>query len=164
MSRVENNSNGIFYGVCPRMTKTDVFYKIIVSDRAIYGVKIAGQIFDRESAEVQLLWPLGLILLPWINRLIKRREERERLYDTMDFGSREFLSLDKENFVFEPDQISKVTVNKKKRLWTARYPANGTIKFYTENKVAKELILAKDQDVILIANLIHQIIPNVVLV
>jgi hypothetical protein len=100
------------------MLSPDRFYKIFVSKNALYGVKIAGQIFDEQSADSQIPFLIYILLRPWIKGLIKKRYDNEELYRDIDLSNKKFLEMDKHNFMYDTHSVYEIKLNNKKSLHT----------------------------------------------
>ena len=138
-----------FYALQPCWWTLDRFYKIYVTDDALYGAVLTGQVFDEDSASMFIVATsiLAPLTKPWADRLVKRRREREEKYDRMDPTSQDFLKEDKHNFSILKNDLFKVEVNKKsKTLWTGGLSVSGILQLTTHDMRTRRFILVASQD------------------
>ncbi len=152
MSAVGSEPAKAFYGLQPRMWTLDRFFKVYVRESELWGALLGKQIYDEASgtqlvAAATVLAPLARL---WVNRLIRRRHDREARYDQLDLWPVEFLDRDKDNFILNKRDIVSADADRKRRLWTGGIPVSGTLRLATSDMRTKELILVGDQDVDLI--------------
>lgn len=152
------NRTVIFYGLQPRWTGWDRLFKIYALPDAIAGAYIAGQVYDEASGRAQLIAPagiLGLFMVPWVRRMVRRRQEREASYASLDPGSDEFLAVDSRNFVIERADVEHVTIRRRRALWTWGATNSGTIEFALWGGVKRRFILIGEQDTDGVARALH---------
>lgn len=139
--------------------KINGLYKIYVKNNDIYGAKLAGEIFDKESTDVFFYtyfsdgllgdfieWFIKRFYPGWINNKIKKRYELEEHYDTSEFDITTFLNKDKTNFVFNKCDIKKVIILMKREWFHPIYTNEGTIVIKTnEGKPMKFVVIGKQR-------------------
>ena len=106
-----------FYGLQPRWLSWDRLYRIYVSDKMIAGAYVAGQIYDEQSAAVQLQQAM-LFLRPIVRRRLAQRCERETLYDAHDPFGPSFVGHDARNFQILRSDVAQVRFRRNRSLWT----------------------------------------------
>lgn len=106
-----------FYGMQPLWTRVDRLYRIYVSDRALAGAYIGGQVYDETTASLtfQQFTPL---LSGWIRKILDRRRERESLYDSIDPFSTRFLDIDPRNFWIAREDVIRTRLKRTRTLWS----------------------------------------------
>lgn len=125
--------------------KSDNLYKIYVTEEGIYGARLAGQIYDEQSAYTQILF---FSKLSFIKRLIDNRYTTEKEYDDLiSYQIGEFLSKDKRNFNIAIDSIESIENDSKRKLWTGSYVNSGVVKFMTKDKRERKFIVIGNQAV-----------------
>jgi hypothetical protein len=137
-----------FYGLQPRWFTPDRLFKVFTLSDSICAARVAGQFWDEQSARVQLAPAgiLGVLAGPLVRQLIRRRTERETLYDSLAPGSTEFLGADRRNFVIHRAEVYSVVVSMQRCLWTGRVPNKGRIDIHLVDGSRKRLILLGEQD------------------
>jgi hypothetical protein len=131
-----------FYALQPRWLASDRLFKVFVSAQRLAFAYIAGQVYDRESASLQLQQLSGL-LAPLVRRWIRNRDDREQRY-TPDvvFGSR-FVELDARNFYVEKGEVGRVEIDWRRSLWA---PINaGTVTITRRDTTVRRFILVGEQ-------------------
>lgn len=124
---------GSFYLIKPRMTKTDIYYKVYVTNSCIYFIKIGGQFHNRYAYEKQLPDILEFLFL----FLFKKMEKKQRLLETdvdekisgMDVNE---LLQRKHNFSLSISTIEDIIIKKQGTFHTG-FHDNGTISFTLKN-------------------------------
>ena len=150
-----------FYGLAPRWFTGDCLYRIYITPERLCGGYVAGQIFDRQSAAIQLQM-CYLFLKSLVDRLLKKRKEREHAYDGMEPTDEEFLEYDRRNFHIDRRQVVSIRVNRKRSYWT---PYNvGTVNFRLTDGSLRRLILVGDQDPDQIAKELSRFSPDTELI
>jgi hypothetical protein len=109
---------GFFNGLQPRALRADRLFRIYVSPKMLAGAYLAGQIYDEQSAALQLQ-SAGLFLYPLVRRWLARRREREALYDTLNPFSPLFLEQDARNFHIPRSEVARTHLRRNRSLWTA---------------------------------------------
>lgn len=150
-----------FYGLQPRWLGGDHLYHIFITSRAFCGAKVAGQFYDEQSAETQLN-PLGILAVPIIKRLLRKRKEKSRIYDSIDPMSSAFLEADKNNFRILKEEVRHILINRKRSWWTASTPNSGTIKFVMLDGKTRKFILIGIQDVLQIKVSAKKLVAEVI--
>lgn len=112
-----NESVTYFYGMQPLWTRIDRLYRVYVSDQALAGAYIAGQVYDEATAALtfQQFTPL---LSRRIRRIVDRRRERETFYDSIDPFSTRFLELDPRNFRIAREEVIRTRFKLDRSLWS----------------------------------------------
>ncbi|MFH1300779.1 MAG: hypothetical protein ABIK07_06930 [Planctomycetota bacterium] len=137
------NEYPYFYGLTPRWFKWDRHYRIYLTPDRICGAYIAGQIFDEQSAAIQLQL-FYLFLRNFVKRTLKKRKDLEARYDVMDPTESSFLEEDHRNFHIDRRQVVSITVNRKHSYWT---PNNvGTVNIELTDGSVRRFILVSDQN------------------
>ncbi len=95
----------------------DRLYRIYVSDKMLAGAYIAGQIYDEQSAAIQLQ-KADLFFRPLVRRWLAQRQEREALYDAVDPFSRLLLHHDLRNFQIWRSDVARTRFRRNPSLWT----------------------------------------------
>src|SRR5262245_47070199 len=111
-----------FYGLQPSWFSWDRLYKVFLTPSALCGAYIAGQVYDEDSGNRQLVMPaqgLGLLFIPWVRRMVRQRREREASYEGLDPLGPEFLEMDRRNFRLEAEEIQRVVLSDKRSLMWA---------------------------------------------
>jgi hypothetical protein len=112
----ERRSTGFFFGLQSRWLSSDRLYRVYVSDRMLAGAYIAGQIYDEQSAAVQLQ-QLGLFLRPLVRRRLAQRREREAIYDSINPFGPSLLNLDQRNFQILRSDVARTRLRQNRSLW-----------------------------------------------
>ena len=132
-----------FYGMQPLWTWVDRLYRIYVSDRALAGAYIGGQVYDETTASLtfQQFTPL---LSGWIRKILDRRRERESLYDSINPFSTRFLDIDPLNFWIAREDVIRTRLKRTRTLWT---PINsGVVEIEMIDGRVRRFILIGDQE------------------
>ena len=138
-----------FYGLDPQWFKADRLYRIYITHDCLCGAYIAGQIYDEQSAAIQLQ-SFRFLLSGVLKRTIECRKEREDRYDAMVPAGESFLGEDKRNFRIDRHQVVRITVKRNRSLWT---PLNvGTVRIEFGDGSNRRFILVGDQDADVIAD------------
>lgn len=132
-----------FYGLQPRWLSWDRLYRIYVSDKMVAGAYIAGQIYDEQSATVQLQ-QMRSLLRPIVRRRLAQRCERETLYDAHDPFGPSFLGHDARNFQILRSDVAQVRFRRNRSLRT-RFNV-GSVELLFLDGSTNRLILVGDQD------------------
>ena len=151
-----------FYGLQPRWTGSDRLFKIFVADAALFGARVAGQIYDEHVAQTTLIEPAGLLgfaLKPLVEKLLAKRQDAERRYETMDPRSPQFLKMDRANFRLDASSIRSAVLRRKKSRWTASNA--GAVTLRLRNGTIKRFILIGNQDLSEVRGLIGQLVADV---
>lgn len=151
-------SQGHFYG----MESGGKLYKIYVTDGALCGAKVAGQIYDEQTARMVTMQfgLLGIILGGiYAKRAIKKREETEAKYDAMEAGGPPFLTADKVNFSLGPAAISKIEINGKRSGIKNVLKSQAALEMQLATGKKRKFILIGDQNIEYIRNLVSKIVP-----
>lgn len=151
-----------FYAIEPKTFSPDRFYKVFVTDIGFYGAYLAGQIHSRAVARlvVSSAHVLGLFLWPYLEYVLKKREEREARYDSMDVEGPEFLAMDRRNFHIPVMEIRQAVLHTKPRYWGGRIPNSGRLELTFWNKPPRHFILNGDQDADSIRDMIARRVPQ----
>lgn len=146
-----------FYGLDPRWFTWDRLYRIYVTSDRLCGAYVAGQIYDERSASIQLQSSY-LFLRGRVQRSLQRRKDREERYDTMDPTDGAFLAEDSRNFHIYRNHVIKITVNRKRSLWTA-YNV-GTVNIELGDGRIQRFILVGDHDADAITETLRAFFPD----
>ena len=139
--------------------KMNGLYKIYGKNDTIFGAKLSGQIFDKESEDsffyswsgngllpILIEWLLRRFLSEWAKNKIIKRYETEEYYNTFEFDFITFLNKDKGNFIFEKCEINKVKVIMKRVAFDPMYINEGTIVIETnQGKPMKFVVIGKQR-------------------
>jgi hypothetical protein len=132
-----------FYGLQPHWLSWDRLYRIYVCDKMLAGAYIAGQLYDQQSATLQLQ-QLRLFLGPLVRRRLAQRHERETMYDTVDPFATSLLDYDHRNFQVERSDVAGTRFRRKRSLWA---PFNvGVVEIETLDGATQRFILVGDQE------------------
>ena len=146
-----------FDGLAPRWFTSDRLYRIYVTDAYLCGAWIAGQFHDQRTAALVLYVSYGLFQRR-LARSFQRQEQRRSRYDEMDPASRAFLAEDDRNFQIHRNEIMKMTVDRKRSLWT---PYNvGAVNLELVSGGRRRFILVGDQDAEAIAGWLSLFCPQ----
>jgi hypothetical protein len=151
-------SQGHFYG----MEGGTKLYKIYVTDGALCGAKVAGQIHDEKSARVITMQfgLLGMLLGNiYAKRAVKKREETEASYDAMEAGGPPFLTADKVNFSLGPAKISKIEINGKRKGVKNILKSEPALEMQLADGKKRKFMLIGDQNIEYIRNLVSKVVP-----
>jgi hypothetical protein len=140
-------SRAVFYGLQGRWTGFDRLFKLFVTRDGIAGAYVAGQVYDEASGAAQLVNPArvaGPLMAMWVRRLIRKRAERELMYDAIQPGSAEFMAADSRNFLLNKSDIEQAVLKSKRSLWAS---VNcGTVTFQLWSGKRLKFVLAGEQD------------------
>ncbi len=153
-----------FYALQPKELTTDRFYKVFVTERAICGAWVAGQYYDRQSAQGQLVATtglLGLLLSPLIKRWIRQRQEREQHYETIDPDGPDFLTADKRNFRLARLDIAGALIKPKPKMSMRPWAKGNRLEINMADGTKMQFILVGDQDAEHVRALLARIVPSV---
>lgn len=151
-------SQGHFYG----SESGGKLYKIYVTDGALCGAKVAGQIYDEQTARVVTMQfgLLGMLLGGiYAKRAIKKREATEANYDAMEAGGPPFLTADKVNFSLGPAKISKIEINGKRKGVKNMLKSQAAMEVQLADGKKRRFMLVGDQNIEYIRNLVSKIVP-----
>jgi hypothetical protein len=147
-----------FYGLQPRWLSWDRLYRVYVSDKMLSGAYIAGQLYDEQSAALQLQ-QLGLFLRPLVRRRFAQRQEREAMYDAVDPFGPLLLSHDKRNFQIARSDVVRTRFQRNRSLWA---PFNvGAVELELLDGTTLRFILVGDQQPDDILRIIQRFDPAV---
>tara|TARA_R110001592_G_scaffold27741_9_gene102502 strand:+ start:45463 stop:46179 length:717 start_codon:yes stop_codon:yes gene_type:complete len=137
------NEYQYFYALEPRWFRRDRHYRIYLMPDRLCGAYIAGQIFDEQSAAIQLQ-TFYLFFRYFVKRTLKKRKDREARYDSMDLTENSILQEDDRNFHIDRRQVVSIAVNRKHSFWT---PINvGTVKIELTDGSVRRFILIQHQN------------------
>src|SRR5262249_50669798 len=105
-----------FYGLQRRWLSSDRLYRVYVCDKMLAGAYIAGQLYDEQSAALQLQ-QLALFLRPLVWRRLEQRRERETLYDSVDPFGPSLLGHDQRNFQIVRSDVARTRFRRNRSLW-----------------------------------------------
>ncbi|TVX77628.1 hypothetical protein FQP34_20975 [Peribacillus simplex] len=130
-----------FHVIKPRITKSDIYYKVYVTNLSIYIIKIGGQFHNHYAYEKQLPDILELLFWFWFKKMEKKQADLEIEYDEKVNNSQVFDLLQKKhNFSINNTDIKDIVINQKGTLHTG-FHDNGTISFtLTNGKILKFII------------------------
>ena len=155
------NLRPAFYGLDPHWFKSDDLYKIYVIPDCLCGGHIAGQVYDKRSAAVQLR-SFYVLFRGRVQRAFECRRTRESRYDAMGPATPEFLAEDVRNFQIHRTHVVSVTVDRKRSLWT---PYNvGTVSIELGTGDLRRFILVGEQGVGAIAETLRSFHPETAIV
>ncbi|GMW02281.1 MAG: hypothetical protein AMXMBFR84_34170 [Candidatus Hydrogenedentota bacterium] len=155
-----------FYGVEGRQFTPNRFYKVYLSKESMMLARLAGQIFDSESASTlaaqgQIFAPL---LFLYFNRLVRRRTENELKYDDMDLMSDRFLAEDSRNLRIPYRNLINVQMVPKRnagaKLW-AGHSTQGYLDITDMHGKRRRLYLTEPIDPSLTHTMIKEFIPRI---
>lgn len=148
-----------FCGLQPRWATLDRFYKIYITDAALYAGWIGGQFQDKLSVRCQLS-PLYLVLIGFvvaepIAALVEHRRRRlEARYDTLITAPDQFLAADRRNFVLARKNVKSITVSPRKSFWTL-WANSGVIDLTPHDGAARRILVRDSRDLAGIAVELH---------
>ena len=125
-------------------------HKVHVLAEDLAGAYLAEQVCDEPSGKLQMVAPAGIagpVMALWVRRLVRKRTERESYYDALNPSSAEFLAANSRNFLLDGGSIERVTVNRKRSLWTAGIPNSGSVQIILVGGTQQRFILVNQQDV-----------------
>jgi hypothetical protein len=147
-----------FYGLLPRWLGGDRLYRVYVGKEFIVGAYIAGQLYDQQSAAIQLQHLL-LVLAPLVRRLLSRRAEREARYDTLDPFEPTLVDYDRRNFRISKSDIARTKLRRNRSLWTTCNV--GAVEIELLDRTNRRFILVGEQDQDEILKLMQQFDPGI---
>jgi hypothetical protein len=107
----------VFYGLQPRWTRFDCFFKVYVTPAALHGAWIGGQFHDDVSVRIQL-GAFGPLVLPVITWVRNRRRTLELMYDLLICDPVCVLRQDTRNFVIQRSEIQTIRIIETPAFWT----------------------------------------------
>ena len=139
-----------FYALVPSLFGADKFYKIYVTQSGLYGALLAKQIYDEDSANNQLIRPaqiFGPLMRMWANRILRKRQEREKYYDGITPGTPDFTGAGRDNFIIQKNEIADVQLDEKeKNIWTTGSLISGILHIRLINHKEMKFILVGKQE------------------
>jgi len=127
----------------PRMTKTDIYYKVYVTNTFIYFIKIGGQFHNRYAYEKQLPDILEHLFLFWFKKMEKKQGILETDIDEkISSGDVDELIQRKHNFSLTTNTIEEILIKKQGTFHTG-FHDNGTISFTLKNGEKIKFIIPK---------------------
>jgi hypothetical protein len=140
-----------FYALQPSWFTLDKFYKVYVHRQGLYAALLARQVFDEDSAFMQLVAPaqfLAPLAQLWADRLLANRREQEQRYNEMDPTSQEFLRGSRHNFWIPFKDIVRVELERRKAsLWMGGRAVSGVLWLVLRDLKTRRFILVHKQDV-----------------
>jgi hypothetical protein len=88
---------------------------------------VGGQFYNEQSTRFQLK-QLGILAIPIIKWVSRKREENKRRYDAIDPMSSAFLAENKNNFRIFKEEINQILIKKTRSWWTGGAPNSGIIR------------------------------------
>ncbi|KKI92769.1 hypothetical protein WQ54_07780 [Bacillus sp. SA1-12] len=130
-----------FNVIKPRATKSDIFYKVYVTNNSFYFIKIGGQFHNRYAYDKQLPDILEFLFWFWFKKVEQKQADLEIEYDEkVNSGQVSDLLQKKHNFSINITDIKEIVINQKGTLHTG-FHDNGTISFIlTNGKILKFII------------------------
>jgi hypothetical protein len=150
--------NLFFYGLQPFFWSRDRLYRLYVSDTMLAGAWIAGQIYDRQTARIQLQ-QLHILLFPLVRRWLARRNEQEKLYDSIDPFGPELLEVDKRNFQIRRSNVAWTRLRRNRSLHTTFNVGVFELGFSGTGKM--RLILVGDQNPDSVLEMLRRFDPTI---
>ncbi|WP_108669134.1 hypothetical protein [Peribacillus acanthi] len=132
-----------FYLIKPRITKTDIFYKVYITETHFYFIKVGGQFHNRYAYNKQLPDLFEILFLFWFKRLEKKQENLELKID-QKVSQNEVAELlqERHNFSLNIGDIKEITINKAGTFHTG-FNDNGTITFELLQEEKLKFIIPK---------------------
>lgn len=130
-----------FHVIKPRITKSDIYYKVYVTNTSFYFIKIGGQFHNLYAYEKQLPDILEFLFWFWFKKMEQKQSDLESKYDEMlnDNQVADLLQK-KHNFSINTTDIKHIVINDMGTFHTG-FHDNGTISFtLTNGKVLKFII------------------------
>lgn len=143
---------GFFYGL-----EGNKLYKVYVTEGALCGAKVASNIYDEATARATTVHfgLLGLLLSRKIARdTLRKRAEKEALYDATEPGGPTFMTTDKANFSLGSAGITRIVVNEKKSGLKALLNGGAGVEVHTAEGKKRRFVLIGDQNPGYVKNLI----------
>ncbi|WP_051530047.1 hypothetical protein [Anoxybacteroides tepidamans] len=132
-----------FYLLKPRVTKSDIFYKVYVMEEAIYFFKIAGQLYNWNAYEKQLPLLLEILCWKWFKKAEKKRALLESEYDyKVKHQQINNLMRKKPNFFIRIEEIKEITIQGEATIHTG-FADNGTVVLTLANGERHKFIIPK---------------------
>jgi hypothetical protein len=157
MAYGEERSPDFFYGLQPRWLSWDRLYRVYVSDQMLAGAYIAGQVYDEQSAAVQLQ-QMGLVLRPLVRRLLAQRQQREARFDALDPFGPALLDQDPRNFQILRTDVARMRFRRNRSLWTAFNV--GVVELELLDGTRRRFILVGDQEPDTVLSLLQRFHPD----
>jgi hypothetical protein len=153
------NSKRSFRGLQPKIATLNRLYSVYVTKEGIFGGCVAGQLYDRLTAEAALQ-QVRLIAGPFIRICLKARRKREQFYRSLDLNSQSFLNADRRNFVITSHQIASIRLERGWSFWAMQSTGALTIELATGRR--RKLILIGRQEPERVAELVRQCYPSLI--
>lgn len=99
-----------FYAIRKRFFCRDQLFRVYVNREMLAAAYVAGQVRESRlywNELARLAWSARL-LMPFINAVLRWRDEREALYDLVDPFDPGFTTIDRRNFQIPADQILRI--------------------------------------------------------
>lgn len=141
MTKSEKRSARFFYGLQPRWLSWDCLYRVYVCDTMLAGAYVAGQLYDEQSAAIQLQ-QIALFLRPLVRHRLAQRQQREALYDSVDPFGPSLLDHDQRNFQIPRSDVTRTRFRRNRSLWAG----------FNVGTVQLELLDGKTLQFILVGN------------
>lgn len=156
-------SPGHFYG----MESGNKLYKIYVTEGAICGAKVAGNVYDAKSAHM-LTFHFGLLGM-LLNKKVgahytKKRAEAEAKFDAMEAGGPIFLGADKANFSLGQAAMTRIEINPKRTGLKNMLKSEAGVDVHLSGGKKRRFVLIEEQNVEYIRNLLARVVPNATVV
>jgi hypothetical protein len=130
-----------FYLIKPRLTKSDIFYKVYVTSTSFYFIKIGGQFHNRYAYERKILVLFEILFWYWFKKTEKKQAALEAEYDKkVNNNQMDALLQKKHNFSINSTEIKDIAINKEATFHTG-YEDNGTILFTLTNGTTHKFII-----------------------
>jgi hypothetical protein len=132
-----------FHVIKPRVTKSDIYYKVYVTNNSFYFIKIGGQFHNRYAYDKQLPEILEFLFWFWFKKMEQKQADLEIGYDEkVSSGQVTDLLQIKHNFSINNSDIKDIVINQKGTLHTG-FHDNGTISFILTNGIIFKFIIPK---------------------
>lgn len=156
-------SLGYFYG----MESGGKLYKVYVTEGALCGAKVAGQVYDAKSAHM-MTFHFGLLGMLFNKKVgahyAKKREEAEAKFDAMEAGGPVFLTADKANFSLGQSAIARIEINPKRTGLKNMLKSEAGVEVHLSDGKKRRFVLIGEQNVEYISSLLTRVVPSTTLV
>lgn len=117
-------------------------YLLVVEGSEIAGMCVGGQLL----ATLRSDYPT--------DPMAYADEQAVKRYLAMDVRSREFLAVDRRNFVCSAPEVRGFTISRRRALWTGGVPNSGAVTLDPRNGRKRRMILLGQQDLDALASLL----------
>jgi hypothetical protein len=149
-----------FYLIKPRLTQSDIFYKVYVTDTSFYFIRIGGQLHNRYAYEKQIPVLIEILFWYWFKKAEKKQAALEVEYDNQVNNNQVTELLRKEhNFSIHSTEIKNIVINTAGTFHTG-FQDNGTILFTLTNGETYKFIIPETVSRMSIKKSIKEVQPE----